>query len=276
MNLWKLILTWTLLLAPIYSTKESIKQNTDQEIMETFLNMPISYKISSKEDFQNLKIDSADIQSWKKIIITRHFDDKEKDPASKMNPLFMNWTPKYIWSFLWYNQSPYIMQNYNNSTSITCKPLDSIPDISFPLIYDGLLDKLPNDLDSLLSQDKFSKYKNKLSWIDSLIVVAKQKNWEYTLSYYIDGRLVLASESSIWAATQKWLFDIKEKIERKRSSRYDNAPMPYSLYLYGHVFIHQWLVNWEKISHGCVRMPGLYQEVLYHNTKVWTKVLIVL
>jgi len=55
------------------------------------------------------------------------------------------------------------MQNYNNSTSITCKPLDSIPDISFPLIYDGLLDKLPNDLDSLLSQDKFSKYKNKLS-----------------------------------------------------------------------------------------------------------------
>lgn len=276
MNLWKLLLAWTLLLSPLHTNKESIKKYTNEEIIEMFSHKTISYEFSSKEDFKIHKIDSADIQSWKKIIVTRHFDDSEKVSSKEWNPLFMNWTPKYIGEFLWYNQAPKIMQDYNNSSTPTFRPLDSIPDISFPLIYDGLSDKLPHDLDSLLSQDKFSKYKNKLIWIDSLIVVAKQEDWKYTLSYYIDGKLILATHSSIWGATQKWLFAIKEKIERKRSSRYNNAPMPYSLYLYGHVFIHQWLVNWEKISHGCIRMPGLYQEALYHNTKVWTKVLIVL
>lgn len=276
MKLRELLLAGTLILTPTYSNEDLIKKYTKEDLATIFAEEKteeseslVFYKFDlSTEVLKNL--DSLDIHSWKKIIFTRQLTDLRN------TPLFMRWVRRNIGEFLGYNQSDSIIKKYNND-SLAVKSVNDIQSVSFPLIYDNLHDKIPQNLDSLLSQDKFIEYKDKLSWIDSLIVVSTQDDWKYTISYYIDGKLFLASHASIgiWKSTPNWLFDIKRKIFDKRSIKYENAPMPYALHLDGNIFIHQWYIDWRKRSHGCVRVPWLYQEILFYSTKVWTKVLIV-
>lgn len=276
MKFKEIVLVSGLLLCPNNSSENSIKTNIKENLTKTLSqetelksDSPVFYKFDLSEELLN-KLDSLDIYSWKKIIFNRQLEDLRN------TPLFMKGTSMHIGEFLWYNQADSIIKKYNTDT-LDINSIKEISDISFPLIYDELSDKIPHDLDTLLTQDKFSEHKNKLIWIDSLIVVTKQEDWKYTVSYYIDGRLFLASYVSIWVwkATPQWLFSVKRKIFDKRSIKYKNAPMPYALHLDGNIFIHQWYIDWEKRSHGCVRLPWLYQEILYYSTKIWTKVLIV-
>jgi lipoprotein-anchoring transpeptidase ErfK/SrfK len=60
---------------------------------------------------------------------------------------------------------------------------------------------------------------------------------------------------------------IDQHVPYKRSKKHDNAPMPYALHIVGGsggYYLHQGRVNGTPLSHGCVRVPGLYQEVMYH------------
>ena len=167
----------------------------------------------------------------------------------------------------------FVIDNFNESP----EQINNFDEISFPLIYDELTDKIPADLDSLLSQDKFEKYRDKLIWQDTLIVVTKQNDWKHAIAYYVWWKLFLASYVSLGLGnyTPQWLFDIQSKVFDKRSIKYKNAPMPYALHLHWNIFIHQWAANGQKKSHWCVRVPWLYQEVLYYHAKVGTKVLII-
>nr|NIP95410.1 L,D-transpeptidase family protein [Akkermansiaceae bacterium] len=46
------------------------------------------------------------------------------------------------------------------------------------------------------------------------------------------------------------------KARRHYSSRYDNAPMPWSVQVTGHIFIHGFTsVPRYPASHGCIRLP---------------------
>lgn len=53
----------------------------------------------------------------------------------------------------------------------------------------------------------------------------------------------------------------------RRSRKYDSAPMPYALHITGGYFIHQGVSDGTPRSHGCIRMPGLYQKRLYEYIK---------
>lgn len=65
--------------------------------------------------------------------------------------------------------------------------------------------------------------------------------------------------------TIEGLFPLKHDKIFRRSKTYNNAPMPYALHFYGGYFIHQGKSNGLDLSHGCVRVPGLYQQKLYND-----------
>jgi lipoprotein-anchoring transpeptidase ErfK/SrfK len=80
----------------------------------------------------------------------------------------------------------------------------------------------------------------------------------------------LATHVSIggWAGhTLRGFRNIDKHVPHKRSQKHDNAPMPYALHIAGGTegyYLHQGRVNGKPLSHGCVRVPGLYQEIIYH------------
>lgn len=41
--------------------------------------------------------------------------------------------------------------------------------------------------------------------------------------------------------------------------------MPYALHIKGGYFLHQGRSDGTPMSHGCIRVPGLYQKRIYEN-----------
>ncbi len=80
-----------------------------------------------------------------------------------------------------------------------------------------------------------------------------------TLTAYEGDRIVIQSKIS----TGKWdrstpvgAFQVISKERMHFSQRYNNAPMPYSVRINGHIFIHGYKdVPDYPASHGCIRMP---------------------
>jgi len=112
------------------------------------------------------------------------------------------------------------------------------------------------------------------------IVVKRVPSWKAALALYRDWELFMATYVSAWKnryknrrwnwvdpRTKVWQFKILDKKPYKRSRKYGNAPMPESLNFYGGFYLHQWYVTWNNLSHGCVRMPGVYIDVLYSLVK---------
>lgn len=279
MNLKKTLLTSAILLL---STSDSdnvattkLNENifnvlidSPKENIEESVEKPVYYKFDlSKELLETIDSMSFD-ESWS-TVFTRYLDDL------KNTPLFMKWTKRHLGEFLWYTQYDSIVSKYNQD-SLKTKVINDLESLAFPLIYDDLKWQFPVDLSEILLEEKFMKYENDLDSVKNLIIVTSLEDGNYVLGYYVDSKLFLASHCSIgrWKSTPKWLFDIKRKIFDKRSFKYENAPMPYSLHLDWNIFIHQWYSDWTKRSKGCVRLPWLYQEVLYYHSDIWTKVLI--
>jgi len=252
-----------------------IVKNTKQELV-TELNQestkekekPVYYKFDLSKDLLNT-IDSMFFEPWIEQVVTRYFDEL------KDTPLFMKWTKRHLGEFLWYTQYDSILKKHNWDT-LNVKAINDLDNVSFPLIYNDLNSKLPIDLQQILAQDKFEKYRKDLDGVNNLIITTCLHDGKYVIGYYVDSKLFLASYSSIgiWRSTPQWLFEVKRKIFDKRSFKYENAPMPYSLHLEWNIFIHQWYSDWTKRSKWCIRVPWLYQEILYYHSKVWTKVLI--
>jgi len=109
-----------------------------------------------------------------------------------------------------------------------------------------------------------------LSWNHAFL----QKFWnKYIVVLYIDWKLKLASYSSPWIENPK-----KEAIETPKwdylstwGSKYwiswakvsAWAPMPDAIYITWWIFAHAWYVDWNKRSHGCIRLPKKYSKWMY-------------
>jgi lipoprotein-anchoring transpeptidase ErfK/SrfK len=80
-----------------------------------------------------------------------------------------------------------------------------------------------------------------------------------TLRAYEDGQLVFRTRVSTGKPgkdTPNGRFSAKTKKRMHYSSRYDNAPMPYSVQYSGHYFIHGYSsVPPYPASRGCIRLP---------------------
>jgi lipoprotein-anchoring transpeptidase ErfK/SrfK len=99
------------------------------------------------------------------------------------------------------------------------------------------------------------------------------------LAYYVNNKLFVCTYVSTWlpweeTRTPKWLFTINSKSANRRSKKYDNVPMPYAMHIIWGIFMHQGTSDWSKRSHGCVRVPGLYEEFLFYYVNTGTKIVI--
>ena len=85
----------------------------------------------------------------------------------------------------------------------------------------------------------------------------------------------MASYVSVWlpfiktkrwyksAKTKTWQFEIIWKDPYYYSRKYNRSPMSDWLKFDEWWFwFHQWNVTWYPASHGCVRLPGVYANVL--------------
>jgi lipoprotein-anchoring transpeptidase ErfK/SrfK len=93
-----------------------------------------------------------------------------------------------------------------------------------------------------------------------------------------DGALVASSPVSTGKRgheTPAGTFRILQKKVRHRSSKYDNAPMPYMQRLtnYG-IALHAGRLPGYPASHGCIRLPWGFAKKLYGLTDHGTKVTI--
>lgn len=195
-------------------------------------------------------------------------------------PLFMRGTKRHVWEFLWYNQYETILKKYNRwiyneekfNEDYSIMNFDSI---RFPLIYDELENVFPKSLDELMKDESLSLYIDSLWGRQNLIIIQKLW-WKHVLWYYKDGYLSLATHVSIWRwnYTPTWYFELWAKYPRNVSRKYHNAPMPYTEVICGNICLHQWKVTWFPLSHGCVRVPWLYQKYIYENSDIWTPVIL--
>lgn len=274
MNLKKTILTSAVVLFSSTDSQNIVPTKVNENIFRVLIETPkkeekpVHYTFDLSKEFLEA-IDSIPFDRSEKTVFTRHLE------WLRDTPLFMKWTKRHLWEFLWYTQYDSIIEKYNEENK-DAKVINDLDKLSFPLIYDGLKNKLASDLPDMLAQEKFVKYRDALDSIAEVIVVTSLDDGSYVVWYYVDSKLFLASYCSIGngKSTPQWLFDIKRKIFDKRSFKYKNAPMPYSLHLDGNIFIHQGYSDGNKRSKGCVRIPWLYQEILYYHAKHWTKVVI--
>jgi len=224
------------------------------------------YIISSKD---LLSLDSLDFLPT--TVISRPVKDLLK------TPLAMKDTKRNIWEYLGYNQYQTIIKKYNPKYGNNKTTINQLDTVAFPLVYDDIANSISHDLSTYLEDKKFDAYREKLAGVEDLIVVTKHTDGKYMLLYFKNKKLFLWTYASIGKEnrTPKWFFKIQEKIPNKRSKRCNDAPMPYSLHINWHIFIHQWRVTWGKISHGCVRLPWCYAEILYYSANKNTKTLII-
>lgn len=95
---------------------------------------------------------------------------------------------------------------------------------------------------------------------------------------FADGELLATSPVSTGKRgheTPSGTFPILQKKVHHRSSKYDNAPMPYMQRLtnYG-IALHAGSLPGYPASHGCIRLPRSFAKKLYELTDYGTKVTI--
>lgn len=80
-------------------------------------------------------------------------------------------------------------------------------------------------------------------------------------AYKVDGQTIRSGEISSGKKshrTPRGTFSILYKQRYKKSRMYPKprggAPMPYSIQIYGNIFIHQGVLPGYPASHGCIRM----------------------
>lgn len=276
----KLIIGWLICLTP---SSNRIIEKSQNEIWEVF-------KIEKNDNIQKIeeieketKKDFSRYTNLLDYVDWVNFSNKENiiveiDIKKLYNkPLFMQWTSPHIWAFLWHSQYEEIMKKYNSIDSADIN-IYNYKKIRFPLIYDELKNILPKYLDTLLLNKEFTEYKNDTNNLDTSIIILKKYYQEKdVLAFYLNKELFLATYISTWLYkwwTPNWIFKIKDKFPRNRSEIYDNAPTPYFLRIDINLWIHQWKSDWKPRSHWCIRVPWLYQQILFHQAKKWWNVII--
>lgn len=93
---------------------------------------------------------------------------------------------------------------------------------------------------------------------------------QQTMHVYRNGILIgrsTVSTGSKGHATPGGVFSILEKKETHRSKKYDNAPMPYMQRLtWTGIAMHSGALPGYPASHGCIRLPYDFSQLLYKAT----------
>lgn len=120
------------------------------------------------------------------------------------------------------------------------------------------------------------------------IAYVSKIEWKYFLAVYVSWKLELLTYISPWRddipwwmKTTKWTFSsnyknkyyiswAKDSVSRWYDWNYYWAIMPYAINIIWWIYAHAWIVNWEEMSHGCIRSPIYYAKWLYDiYSKTW-------
>lgn len=140
--------------------------------------------------------------------------------------------------------------------------------MNFPLIYPELLDYFPRAIESLEQKIAFSDEEKEALKAKHLVIVTHTDQDKSALAYYQDQKLKLASFVSLGKKemkTKAGVFSLKHDKIFRRSFSFNGSPMPYALQYSGPYFLHRGEGDGSYVSHGCVRVPGLYQKWLYEH-----------
>lgn len=211
---------------------------------------------------------------------------------NRPHPLRVSWVGKNFEALLWKNWIERLLSNTpqklgSRQGEITSDTKYEIDDtLRFPLINPLLKDDFPQYLSDQLKEEWFENFSdsnadkilgksdsnndNKKSDFIYDIVVKRAPSWKSALALYRNGKLLMATYVSVWLNSRKtktWQFRILGKEPYKRSFKYDNAAMPEALSIGDGFYFHQWRVTWNNLSHGCIRIPGVFADVLYSLVK---------
>ncbi|EKD65932.1 MAG: hypothetical protein ACD_49C00074G0009 [uncultured bacterium (gcode 4)] len=237
---------------------------------------------------------------------------KKKISEMKETPLDMKWIwqKDNLKQFFWLNQYKLIFEKYNPEVVKKDKKWNIIDDkntysqneLAFPLVFDSLKTTFPESLDEFVAKNE--EFKKDIKDGRTVIVITKNSEKKFVMAYYKEWKLTLATHISPgmyspditkqvyneekwkmetviveegWINSPTWTFHIEKNdgLKYKRSIKHKRSPMPYALQITWWVFLHHWTnVDGTKRSHGCIRVPGFYQEALYSQVETKTKIVI--
>ena len=240
---------------------EEPEKTTVNNSLETEKPSTIDQKKSHKEK-----------QEQKSDFISISTSDLKWSPFDPTKPMI----PINATNLLWSSQHEKILNDFNkNSATHTFREiLDKW--IKIPLIYPSLKHIFPAHLSDLRKDPQFKT--DPLSNKNQLLLI-KTKNNHNALAYYQNGKLKMATYVSIGTLRHKTVtgaYEISPDQIRRRSRRYGRAPMPYALHITWGYFLHQGTSDGNPRSHGCIRVPGFYQQWLYQQVKASDKTQIII
>lgn len=222
---------------------------------------------------KNKRKENKENKEKKQIFSVDFTKDLEKSPFGKNNRI----VPDKMGELLWYKQTDFISKQFNQKAPIFSAENSylslKIEHLKIPVIYPDLESYFPCSLDQLWTYPLFQSYKNKIT-TQNLVVISRCDNGKAALAYYKNWKLTLATYVSLGTkssnpkenhATVEGVYPLKHDMIFRRSRKYKTAAMPYALHFYGGYFVHQGKSDGGDRSHGCVRVPGLYQRKLYQE-----------
>jgi len=118
------------------------------------------------------------------------------------------------------------------------------------------------------------KYINKSDII--FIFKSKKLNNKFVYLLYKNNTLKIATFTSPWKWENKTpirKFKTQWKYFKKKSKKFNNFPMPFSIHLDWWYFIHWWkIVTWKPASHWCFRLKWLPSWINFKNIKTNEKI----
>jgi len=206
------------------------------------------------------------------------------DPYLTVNISDLEWSPLF-WSkrmiipsygnLLWFSQAESIVSDTTKWKNFNVKDVVNKDDtIKVPLIYPELRNYLPNTWMEL-KKGVFSDYQDIEA--QDLLIVTQCQNGKNALAYYKNWKLTLATYVSIGTLRNKtitWEYTLSHDRIRRKSRKYNSSAMPYSICITNGFYLHQGRSDGTPLSHGCVRVPGLYIKYLYENLPSDSKIIL--
>lgn len=192
------------------------------------------------------------------------FQELQNTPLYQMEDV-----PNTFNTLFWNLQAETILGYNGLSTKKAEDEYVSIKQLQYPLIYPELLNYFPSLISWFEEKNiKFSTTEKKYLGEDNIILIFRNDENKNMLAYYQTWELKLATYITIGdrtSRTKPWIYRVKKNLENRRSRKYPGEPMPYALQYDWDYFLHRWDTSENENSHGCIRVPWLYQKRLYEH-----------
>ncbi|MDD2537431.1 MAG: L,D-transpeptidase [Candidatus Absconditabacteria bacterium] len=263
----------------IEEVQEDISSKIFGVVLSEYIQKSDSTYFTLKDLLQEIPQDKSEIIIKRPLseLVEKNSRTKGTNPLSKVKKTFGE--------ILGYNQVDSIMKKNPQLADKNIEPTTEYTKflgdtLSYPLIYPELKDKFPGYFNEIFEKDNFTyaqKDSLKIANTESPIkvVIMNVGSGEQALGVYRDEKLFLTTYVSVGknGRTPTGLYEEKALFKHGWSSRY-KCPLPYAVGFkkikkkdgtrtWGYL-LHDGEVNGIPLSHGCIRVPGLYQEIIYY------------